>query len=224
MPIVDGFEATHEIRHNAACVVRPVIVAMTAHALEGEREKCLQAGMDDYVSKPVKIEMLAQTLKKWLPAATLAPQTGELPLFTRRAPRAAFDSRDLRDSENDSVNHELLDGFKDLQQPNEPNIVTELIDLFVEDADKRIEAIKQAAERNDWHTIKEQAHGLKGSSGNIGANRIHELSNRLTEIANENSAPKSAATQLSGKRMERLVADLRAEFEKVRRILTARRV
>ena len=222
MPIADGFEATHEIRHGDMKSRRPVIVAMTAHALEGEREKCLQAGMDDYVSKPVKIETLAQTLKKWLPNQPESKNIVQPPMRG-----TSFDARELRADEDGSVNHELLDSFKDLQQPGEPDIVAELIDLFLEDAEKRITILAQAGALGDLNTVREQAHGLKGSSGNIGASRIHNLSNRLAESPAANSAANSAnelaANKANIEKAQQLITDLAAEFEKVRRILTARR-
>jgi CheY-like chemotaxis protein len=65
MPEMDGYEATRHIRKLSPQIIQPVIIAMTAHALQGDREKCIEAGMDDYMSKPILIDEVERLLKKW---------------------------------------------------------------------------------------------------------------------------------------------------------------
>jgi CheY-like chemotaxis protein/nitrogen-specific signal transduction histidine kinase/HPt (histidine-containing phosphotransfer) domain-containing protein len=201
MPVADGFEATAEIRRHEGDARHTTIIAMTAHALEGEREKCIAAGMDDYLSKPVKVEMLGSTLKKWL--AQIAGNKNEEQAKKNGAP--------VDGSNEESLDASMLDSFRDLQTPGEPDIVTELVDLFLSDAGKRITAIEEAAERGDSKTIKEQAHAVKGAAGNVGALKI-TLTSRLLE---ENSLDISRSRQLA--------VDLGNEFEKVARILKTMR-
>ena len=72
MPVMDGFEATRQIRERADSVAAIPIVALTANAMIGDREKCLAAGMNDYLSKPVSLEQLADVMARWLPEASAA--------------------------------------------------------------------------------------------------------------------------------------------------------
>jgi two-component system sensor histidine kinase/response regulator len=196
MPEMDGFEATAEIRRLEGESNHTVIIAMTAHALEGEREKCLAAGMDDYLSKPVKIETLREMLEKW----TISE--GEEYDASLEESNISF-----RKIEQEVVDLSILKGFRDLQQPGQPNLVNKLIGLFIEDITERLESLKKALTEEDVSTIRQQAHTIKGAAGNIGARRMAELCKELKQKSDENAEA------------EVLISQLECEFKRVTEVL-----
>ncbi len=200
MPEMDGFEATAEIRRQEKGEKYTKIVAMTAHAIEGDREKCLSAGMDDYLSKPVKIEMLQQMLEKWV-SPEPKKQNGIEP---------NSNTGSLKRTVLDSVEASVLESFRDLQKTGEPDFITEIIDLFLEDASSQI-AFLAAADITETRIIKEKAHSLKGSSGNVGAHRMAAISVEIEENISD-----------LGK-VRLLINELICEFENVKSILSAMR-
>jgi HPt (histidine-containing phosphotransfer) domain-containing protein len=170
---------------------------MTAHALEGEREKCLAAGMDDYISKPVKIETLGETLKKWF--VEIEEKHSETKTEKFNPANNA--------GEDESIDAEVHDNLRCLQTPGEPDILTELIDLFLADAGARMSILKQAAASGDAKTIRDEAHAIKGGGGNIGAAKLTRLANRLETCAGDIVESRF------------IVSEMEAEFEKVSSIL-----
>jgi CheY-like chemotaxis protein/HPt (histidine-containing phosphotransfer) domain-containing protein len=165
MPEMDGFEATAEIRRREGELAHSIIIAVTAHALEGDRKKCLAAGMDDYLSKPVKIEVLRQMLEHW----TVSVEE-----------RDDIDPDGLDASSIDEVvDLSVLNAHRDLQQRGQPDLVTKLINLFVEATSTSLINIRKAAAESDMLTIKRETHGIKGSAGNIGARQMATLSAEL---------------------------------------------
>jgi CheY-like chemotaxis protein/HPt (histidine-containing phosphotransfer) domain-containing protein len=196
MPEMDGFEATAEIRRFEGSSDHTLIIAMTANAFEGEREKCLAAGMDDYLSKPVKSEMLLQMLERW---QVDAREHGEiLPNNSN-----TFSQENM----NEVVDLSALANFREFQQPGEKDLVNELIDLFIEDANKRLSILKKAVLELDVATIKRQAHNLKGGAGNIGAHQMAALSSDLEQKADNINE------------VEAVIFELESEFKKVVRFL-----
>jgi signal transduction histidine kinase/CheY-like chemotaxis protein len=156
MPEMDGYQATGAIRaaEEGGDAHLPV-VAMTAHALKGDRERCLAAGMDDYLSKPLRPTDLDAVLERWLGAA---------PASTALAPRPAEPADALVDQERMRV-------FRD----DYPEIVEQLVDLFVDSTPPLLADLRQAAQAEDADAVRRAAHKLKGSCQNIGAARLAGL-------------------------------------------------
>ena len=173
MPILDGLETTREIHRWQesffASRRRPVVVAMTANAMKEDRQMCLDAGMDDYLSKPVLKEKLAATLKLW-ESVILTKQ--EIIVSGQISP-TNVGSQDL-----------LID-WQHLHQISEddPEFELELLQIFVEDAQSHLEATKAAIAANDFEFLAREAHHLKGSSANVGAKSMRLAVEKLEHLA-----------------------------------------
>jgi PAS domain S-box-containing protein len=151
MPELDGYETTRRMRAAEDGDPRVPIIAMTAGALEGDREAALDAGMDDYLVKPLRPEALDAVLERWL-GATPAPAPTE-PLVD--------DSR--------------IQNFRE----NYPDIVERLIALFVDSTPPLLEQLETAAETGDGEQVRRLAHKLKSSCDNVGATRMASLCRAL---------------------------------------------
>jgi signal transduction histidine kinase/CheY-like chemotaxis protein/HPt (histidine-containing phosphotransfer) domain-containing protein len=161
MPDLDGYEATRRIRQTAAEYRHIPIVGVTAHALEGDREKCLAAGMDDYLTKPILPEKLGETVERWLAhcaARNLSPGNGQ--------PAAPNGSRS---STERTVDVSLIEAIGGSGPSGDATFVGELIDGFLEDLDTRIAQMKSDLADCELVRITHNAHALKGSAGHFGA-------------------------------------------------------
>ena len=169
MPEMDGLECAKHICQRWTRDRRPIIIAMTGNALMGDREKCLAAGMDDYISKPVRVADLQATLERWGPTKALKHDTS----YFLRNPTSL--SPGLLD---ETVIAEL----REMTPTNGVSMLRELIDLFIENAPTRVTQIVQSTE--DAKKLAFHAHALKSMSLNMGAKRIIELAQQLENLGN----------------------------------------
>jgi PAS domain S-box-containing protein len=159
MPEMDGFEASQKIRELESRLGGHVtIVAMTANAMQGDREACLAAGMDDYISKPVTIDNLRRVLTH-LDAADAKPDEGAAKVEESRDP----------------LDRNVLSSLRELQSENEADFLTELIDLFLEDSTVLMDEMRAAVVGGDAEGLRQAMHTLKGSSGSLGAMKLSKM-------------------------------------------------
>ncbi|MBN1904862.1 MAG: response regulator, partial [Deltaproteobacteria bacterium] len=167
MPVMDGYEATAIIRSMDSKVKDhdvPVI-ALTGHALDGDMEKFIKAGLDDYLSKPVKPQELADMIDKWL---------------SKQEP--------VQDKEVTAVNMDTEDDVFDLSVlmsnfSEEKSLINNILNDFCEYLPDKLSALKDACAKNDSHLVKHEAHALKGSSGNIGAIALQKIARQIENWA-----------------------------------------
>jgi CheY-like chemotaxis protein len=166
MPEMDGLEAA-----NAICRLwpdkdqRPRMVAMTANAMQGDRERCIEAGMDDYISKPVKFEELVKALEKCGKAVEAAPEV------------IIVDSS--RNGAQLILDAQVLDKFRELMGEDADDFFIELIELYLSESPKLVEELRAAVRDHNPERLMHAAHSLKSSSANVGA---ISLSARLKEL------------------------------------------
>jgi len=220
MPVMDGIAATRKIRgwqYETEALAGPgmsgytsraagiPIIAMTAHAMQGDRERCLAAGMNDYISKPVSLKRLAETLEKWLPEEALS--AGEAPSIE------AFDIDPAQQSlmqefQQEKAADELVGmifdkvGMMDRLAYNE-NLILAVIQGFLQDIPHQIAELKTCLDRADVPGTHRQAHTIKGAAANVGGEDLRKVAYEM-EMAGK--AGDMEAVKV-------LMADLEKQFE-----------
>src|SRR5437879_2986332 len=168
MPEMDRLEATQIIRERQRQPSQfpnykspMLIIAMTANAMQGDREKCLAAGMDDYLAKPVKLEQLEATLARWLSRQS-TPDEPKEPV-----------SPDKQESVHDCVDAAVLADLRQLD--SSCGLLSTLITHFLEDVPTRLATLQDAVQQGDAGALARVAHELNGSSGNLGVRNMRQL-------------------------------------------------
>lgn len=201
MPDMDGIEATLQIKKDFKGKTCPRIIAMTASSMQGDKEKCLASGMDDFISKPVDIKELLSALKK---CYTKEPNF----LQDKSAQIKNFEDEEMLPS----LNLKAIEALKELQsfqEEGEPNLIVELVDLFLEDTPKKLSSLKESLIEESPKQLERTAHALKSSTANLGASQMMNYCQELEKIGKENS------TKGAGEILEKL----EKEFQKVSLLL-----
>ncbi len=215
MPEVDGYEATSIIRKNEADTGTPrtPIVALTAHAMQGDREECLAVGMDDYLAKPFQLQQMRTVLHRWVGHLAAAESPPEDPLQNAGGRQAETSGRrdgDQTPREDDSpIDPAALNELRSLQREGAPDIVAKVVGMYLEDSQALFERMREAVTAANAEALRKAAHAMKSSSANVGALRLAELCKQMETHGRAGNAHAAAS----------LLADLEAEFTAVRAAL-----
>jgi CheY-like chemotaxis protein/HPt (histidine-containing phosphotransfer) domain-containing protein len=196
MPVMDGYQATQTLRQREGADRHTVVIGMTAYAMPGDREKCLTAGMDDYLSKPVMVKDLKVMLQRW----------------------AFVVKGNWHKQRSNSQDHTSIDLASDpvdwthLQEISmaEPAFQLELVKGFVKDGNSFLAQAKLALEAKDWVTLANKAHQIKGASASVAVQSISEIAVNLDEQAKANNS--EGASQLVAQ-LEQILKRIEASIE-----------
>jgi CheY-like chemotaxis protein/HPt (histidine-containing phosphotransfer) domain-containing protein len=183
MPVMDGYEATREIRRRERGGKRRIpIIAMTANSTEAERQRCLAVGMDDFLSKPLRKQLLEETLERWLTASS----TG--------TPEAGAPGPDTATARLGATRWELLDDevLAELEALGE-GMLGELLSEYFDGVERDLAELDTVIGRGEAFTAARIAHRLKGGSATIGARRVSELAADLEATAKAGDDRSAAA-------------------------------
>jgi len=202
MPEMDGLEATREIRNPKSAIPNHQIpiIAMTAHAMQGDRERCLEAGMNDYVTKPVSPQALAEVLDKWLPKKT-APPTKQATPRPEDTPPVSAQEPETSVFDRAGMMARMMD---------DEDLARTVAEGFLEDIPRQIEALRGYLDAGDAPGAERQAHAIKGASANVGGERLRGVAFEMEK------AGKAGDLDVVKARM----ADLEAQFNALKEAMT----
>jgi HPt (histidine-containing phosphotransfer) domain-containing protein len=201
MPEMDGYEATAVIRDaNSKVLDHGVpIIALTAHAMHTDRRKCLEAGMNDYMAKPIRPDELTTILDRWLPDARepASPGSGSVPLAQVASTPGATDQEIF----NEADLLERLMGDKDLAHA--------IAAGFLDDIAKQLVSLRSCVETVDHSAVRRLAHTIKGAAANVGAPQLKSAAQRMEKAAGEGRPEE----------VERLLRELEWRYTQVTEIM-----
>ena len=216
MPEMDGYEATRHIRDNRSAVLNHEvpIIAMTAHAMQSDRERCLEAGMNDYVPKPVDPQLLVEVLKRWLPFKNLDKEDGQAAPFPNKEhaekPASPVPTQGKVGIEKKQGPVPIFDKIALIQRlMGDEELAGVVIAGFLEDIPLQIKALYDYLETGDITAAERQAHTIKGASANIGAEALRAVAFMMEKMGKSGDL---AAIQ-------KHMSQLEEQFERLREVL-----
>ncbi len=179
MPTMDGYEASEAIREGKGGLENKSIpiIAMTANAMQGDKEKCIASGMDDYVSKPINADLLEKAMRKWI--------TGPKNVKSKKKEIKREKNMDILPlwDKNDAL----------ARLANNENLVKRIAQAFLADIQNTLEQLEGSINNSDIEGMERHSHSIKGSSGNVGATRLSKLSEDSETAANNGDVEKVKA-------------------------------
>src|SRR5690606_28733121 len=170
MPEMDGFEATKIILDEFSDEKRPKIIAMTANAMQGDREECFAVGMDDYITKPIRLQELQAVLHKW--ADIIFEQKD---FMVSQIKQRKIDTKIIDESK--------ISFLQEVESQEDVAFLMELLNIYITELPKTMSNIRAAIKKKDPGQLQFFAHKLKGSSLTLGMEDISEICHELETIA-----------------------------------------
>jgi signal transduction histidine kinase/CheY-like chemotaxis protein len=210
MPEMDGFEATRAIREREGSGPRTPIVAMTANAMAGDRERCLDAGMDSYLTKPVRPDELTAAVSQWLPLSEISGASTEVPAAKLPAEPAASEQED---ADEVLVDRAQLDELRAIGGAGGEGFVVELVGMFLTEGQLELGRINDAVDSGEPGAVMQAAHRLKGSALNLGCVSLAVAAEAVELMGRSDSLRGAGPLVLRlGGSFDRTAAALRAEL------------
>ncbi len=187
MPVMDGFSATKQIRNDEKLLQqKPTpIIALTAHAITGARDKCIANGMDDFLSKPFSLSSLQLTVSKWLlisPAATVKT------FSSNKSQHVSQDDGNVLKGENGDVavlDQIILNRLHNRKRKDGSSLVEKVVNIYLEQSPRLLAELTQATLRKDVEAVRGISHTLKSSSINVGATGLSALCEKVEQVCEQ---------------------------------------
>ncbi len=216
MPVMDGFAATAEIRRHEQQSGRQrmlPIIAITANALQGDREACLAAGMNDYLSKPFSQQELGAVIGRWmaLPLAASVHHQAAEPTPAPAPAAAAIAIAGAQAEVRTAINLRALDSIRALSKDGGDALVHKVISAYVDDTPQQLATLRTAIAGIDPEQLRRAAHSLKSSSANVGALALAQLCKDMEQLGRADSTEGAS----------HILRDMEREFQCVRDSLSA---